>query len=158
MPTPDHFTLLSIPPAFEIDLKALEAAYFTAQRQFHPDRFVGKPDAERLSATQRSVDVNQAYNVLKNPYKRAQYLLQMQGIAVGTEADTVKPTQDLLMEIMELREDTPPPEMLNIMIEQSIQIIANYYYTHDWKNMAQQVLRLGYLMKIAQDGQKAPRL
>ncbi len=102
--TMTYFTLSSISPAFDLDLQALEAAYFTAQRQYHPDRFAGKPAAERQQAMQRSADINQAYETLKNPLKRAQYLLHLQGITVGTEQDSVKPSQELLMETMEWRE------------------------------------------------------
>jgi molecular chaperone HscB len=143
-----YFQLLNIPPAFEIDLSALEAAYFKAQRQFHPDRFVNKSPEERLSALQKSMDINAAYETLKNPLKRAQYLLFLQEIIVGTEKDSIKPAPTLLMEVMELREEPLPQEKLKEMVKKSEMLIADYYKTSKFLKMAQETFRLGYLMRL----------
>lgn len=144
----NYFELLGLSPAFELDLSSLEAAYFTAQRQFHPDRFVGKPAVERAQAMQRSADINNAYETLKNPLKRAQYLLHLKGITVGTETGGVKPTQAVLMEAMELREEPKTKDVLQQMINESITRIAAHYRQSDFDAMAQETLRLGYLMKV----------
>jgi len=142
-----HFDLLGLAPAFTLDLAELEKNYFAAQRQFHPDRFVGKPPAERALAAGRSADINHAYNTLKNPLSRAQYLLQMQGIRVGTEADNVKPSQAILIEAMELREEPPAGSALDHMIQESLANISAYFERSELDAMAQETLRLGYLMK-----------
>jgi len=143
-----YFQLLNIPPAFELDFSALETAYFKAQRQFHPDRFVNKSPEERLSALQKSMDINAAYETLKNPLKCAQYLLSLQEIIVGTEKDSIKPAPTLLVEIMELRESPPAKEIIAKMIEKSEMLIADYYKTSKFPEMAQETLRLGYLMRM----------
>ena len=148
MSAPDYFGLLGLSPAFTLDLQALETAYFTQQRLYHPDRFVGKPDAERLQALNRSADVNKAYNMLKNPLTRAQYLLHLQGIAVATEADTIKPSQALLTEIMGLREEGVDKQKLQRMIAASEAIIAAHFAAAAFEQMAQETMRLGYLVKI----------
>lgn len=100
----DYFTVLGLKPAFPLNLNTLEEHYIAAQREAHPDRHVGKPEAERLALIQRSMLVNDAYETLKNPLSRAEHLLEMQGIFVNSEDDTVKPEPALLMEVMELRE------------------------------------------------------
>ncbi len=146
-----YFSLLNISPAFDLDLTALEAEYFKAQRQYHPDRFVGKPAEERNQALQKSMDINQAYETLKNPLKIAQYLLQLQGIIVGTDADTVKPSHELLIEIMELREQLAEGkgiEQISELHKNSLLDISKYYANKDWQKMAQETLRLGYLEKM----------
>jgi molecular chaperone HscB len=152
----NYFTLLSLTPEFQLDSQALESAYFSAQRQYHPDRFVGKPAQERQQALQRSLDINQAYNTLKNPLPRAQYLLHLQGIAVGTDHDSVKPSASLLMETMEWRETIDGADdlaklggSLNEAIAQSEKHIAGAYDDKSWDAMAQETLRLGYLLKSA---------
>lgn len=142
----DYFSLLNLKPAFDLDLKALEAAYFEAQRKHHPDR-AGKDAVARQAALLLSADVNQAYNVLKDPLTRAEYLLSTQGILVGTEKDTVTPSQEILMEAMEMRESPPEKEALEKMIKTSVRNIGAYYKKSDWQNMAQETLRLGYLKK-----------
>ena len=144
----NFFEIFSLPPAFSLDLTALESAYFKAQRQFHPDRFVGKSPEEKLAALQKSMDINQAYETLKNPLKRAQYLLFLQGIIIGTEKDTIKPSPNLLMEIMELRENPIAHEKLAEMVKNSQNLIADYYKNSKFHEMAQEVLRLGYLTRI----------
>ena len=96
------FAILGLPEQFPLDLKALETAYFAAQRACHPDRFVGKPEAERLAAITHSQMTNDAYDTLKNPLRRAEHLLELQGIFALD--DEVRPPAELLMEVMELRE------------------------------------------------------
>ncbi len=149
----NHFALLGIEPSFAVDIAQLEAAYFREQRKFHPDRFVGKPAAERNAALNASMDINHAYDTLKNPLKRAQYLLHLQGITVGTEKDSVKPSQAQLIEIMELRESLEEGAdiALDTMITASESSIAEHFFAKHFDAMAQETLRLGYLMKIKQD-------
>ncbi len=144
------FDLLNIPPEFELDIAALEVAYFKAQRQFHPDRFVGKPAAEKLAAMQKSMDINQAYETLKNPLKRAEYLLSLQGIMVGTNSDTVKPSAEILMEVMELRENEANADEVKELIASSNALIADYFKAKNFAAMAQETLRLGYLRKMVE--------
>lgn len=146
----DFFRLLDIPVGFDISMDALESAYFGQQRLFHPDRFSGKPSLERQAAMQRSMDINSAYNILKNPLSRAQYLLQSQGITVGTDHDTVKPSQALLVEIMELRE-AGIPKGIEDMVAESTRRVGQWYKDQSFEAMAQETLRLGYLLKMADE-------
>jgi molecular chaperone HscB len=143
----NYFELLGLPPTFLLEPAFLESVYFAAQRQFHPDRFIGKPEAERLKAAQASADANKAYRILKDPLTRAQHLLALQGVVVGTDHDSVKPSQALLMEVMELRETPPDAKTLDKLREASITRIAERFEAADWVGMAQETLRLGYLMK-----------
>ncbi len=151
----NYFELLNLPAAFTLDLAALESAYFQQQRLYHPDRFTGKPPAEKHAALQRSVDINNAYHTLKNPLPRAQYLLQLQGISVGTDKDTVKPSQALLIEIMELRERQDEISgSLDAMHDDSVQRIAEAYANKHWDAMAQETMRLGYITKTMEDNRR----
>lgn len=98
----NYFELLGFEPSFRLNLAALEKAYFTAQRATHPDRFVGKGEAERLAAITQSQRVNDAYETLKNPLTRAEHLLEMQNIHALND-ETVVP-HAILAEMMALRE------------------------------------------------------
>ena len=144
----NYFSLLSLPQHFSLDIAQLEQAYFREQRAFHPDRFIGKPATEKHTALQRSMDINQAYDRLKHPLKRAQHLLALQGMVVGTERDSIKPLPSLLLEVMELRESPPPKEAVEKLIEESIAHIARHDADKCWDAMAHETLRLGYLIKI----------
>ena len=84
---PDFFELLGLPRSFDIDMKKLNQNYFKLQQQFHPDR--------TKDNGQKSAEVNEAYNTLKNPLKRAEYIA----------GNNLQASPALLMEIMELREE-----------------------------------------------------
>lgn len=89
-----------------LDVAQLEQSYFRKQQENHPDRQAGKSAVEKQKAILASMEINQAYQTLKSPLGRAQHLLELQGINVNTDGrDTVKPTPELLMEMMTLREE-----------------------------------------------------
>jgi len=98
------FKILGLEAGYALNLKALEQAYFTAQRACHPDRFVGKSEADRLAAIHQSQRVNDAYETLKNPLTRAEHLLELQGIFVLAEENNHAVPPAVLVEMMELRE------------------------------------------------------
>ena len=99
----NHFDLFHLPAKFSIDLGALDAAYRDVQGQVHPDRFVNATDAEKRVAMQWATRANEAYQTLKNPQKRAQYLCELNGIDLKTESNTAMPMA-FLMQQMEWRE------------------------------------------------------
>jgi molecular chaperone HscB len=111
----DHFAVLGVAPGHDLDESALEKAYRDLSRQVHPDRYARADARARRASLARSVQLNQAWKTLRDPVKRAEYLLSLQGYEVGGEEGTHKPgaggskervpvPQDLLMEVMELRE------------------------------------------------------
>ena len=99
----DFFSLFALPKQFSVDIAKLTSAYRELQQQLHPDRFVGKSDAERRWSMQAASMVNEGYQTLKHDLPRASYMLRLEGIDLDDETDTqVDPM--FLMEQMELRE------------------------------------------------------
>lgn len=101
--TQDHFALFGLPRRYTIDLPELEQRYREIQTRVHPDKHVNLSDTERRLAMQWSTQVNEAYQTLRLPLRRAQYLLHLAGIDVGLERNTAMPP-DFLMQQMEWRE------------------------------------------------------
>lgn len=99
----DYFTLFNLPQAYEVDLTSLAPRYQELQRQYHPDRFSTASESEQLQAIQKTATINDAYQTLKHPLKRAEYLLRLHGIDVQNEQCTMHDTA-FLMEQLELRE------------------------------------------------------
>jgi molecular chaperone HscB len=99
----NHFELFNLPAKFDIDLSALDTAYRDVQGRVHPDRFVNASDTEKRVAMQWATRANEAYQTLKNPLKRARYLVELNGIDLQTESNTAMP-MDFLMQQMEWRE------------------------------------------------------
>lgn len=153
------FEILGLPVAFELNLKTLERKYFDAQRQWHPDRFVGKPETERAEAAHRSVVINDAYETLKNPLERAKHMLELEGTFID---DTTNPPADLLMEMMELRERIHEHaengkalfaivEDIKKLMAVSTQALADAFNTADIKAAEEETLRFGYLGKAMEE-------
>lgn len=99
----DYFALFGLPRSQALDPAQLEARYRQLQAEVHPDRFAHRSDAEKRLAMQMTSHVNEAWQTLKNPLTRAQYLLRLAGHDVHLETNTAMPIE-FLQEQMELRE------------------------------------------------------
>ena len=97
----EPFSLLGFTPSYEIDLSALEKAFFERSKELHPDRYANAPAAERVVALSKARALNDAYQILKKPVPRAEYLLQRAGVTIG---DNERLDPAFLMEILDLRE------------------------------------------------------
>jgi len=100
----NHFELFGLPARYRVDLDVLDAAYRSLQTEVHPDRFAAASDADKRLALQASARVNEAYRALKDPVRRAQYLLSLNGIDAIGETDTQLPL-DFLERQLERREE-----------------------------------------------------
>ncbi|WP_205192460.1 Fe-S protein assembly co-chaperone HscB, partial [Burkholderia sp. LMG 13014] len=83
-----HFDLFHLPAQFALDETVLDAAYRTVQTQVHPDRFAAAGDAQKRIAMQWATRANEAYRTLRDPLKRASYLLSLRGVDIGAENNT----------------------------------------------------------------------
>jgi len=88
---------------FSVDLKQLTEHFQTIQKSVHPDRFAHGSSQEKLLAVKKSTIVNDAYQTLKNPIKRAEYILSLRGVEMPSEQMTIGDNV-FLMRQMELRE------------------------------------------------------
>ena len=103
MSVPDHFALFGLEPRFALDPDALDAAYKRVQDKVHPDRFAAATPAERRIAMQWAARANEALQTLRSPVRRAAYLCELNGVALGTESNTALPPA-FLMQQLEWRE------------------------------------------------------
>lgn len=99
----NHFELFGQPARFAVDTAALEARYRELQREVHPDRFALASPAEQRVSMQLATRVNEAYQTLKSPLRRADYLLRLHGVDPQFETNTSMPAA-FLNEQLELRE------------------------------------------------------
>ena len=99
----DDFELMGLPRQFALDRAQLDTRWKELQKQAHPDRFAAEGAVAQRVAMQWSVRINEAYQRLKNPLKRAAYLCELLGAPVRAEDNTAMPTA-FLMQQMEWRE------------------------------------------------------
>jgi molecular chaperone HscB len=102
--TDTDFELFAVPASFAQDRAALEARWKELQREAHPDRFAAQGAAAQRVAMQWSVRINEAYQRLKDPIKRATYLCELKGAPINAERNTAMPA-DFLMHQIAWREE-----------------------------------------------------
>ncbi|MCS2155318.1 co-chaperone HscB [Scandinavium goeteborgense] len=100
----DYFTLFGLPASYHLDSQQLATRFQDLQRQFHPDKFASHSSADQLASVQQSATINQAWQTLRHPLMRAEYLLSLHGFDLASEQHTVRDTA-FLMEQLELREE-----------------------------------------------------
>ncbi len=99
----NFFQLFGLTERFRIDRAELSQRYRALQGEVHPDRFAHRPETERLLSMQWATQINEAYQTLGNPVRRARYLLSLKGVDTQEETNTAMPAE-FLMQQMEWRE------------------------------------------------------
>jgi molecular chaperone HscB len=99
----NYFQLFNLDAHFSLDLAELSSIYQTLQKKVHPDRFSHASAQEQLIAVQKSALINDAYETLKNPLKRAEYLLNQRGTDMPSEQASFSDNRFLIHQ-MELHE------------------------------------------------------
>ncbi|MDP2742243.1 MAG: Fe-S protein assembly co-chaperone HscB, partial [Hydrogenophaga sp.] len=98
----NDFEIFGLAPGFAVDRAALDERWKALQREAHPDRFSTADAQAQRQAMQWSVRINEAYQRLKDPLKRASYLCELHGAPIGAEDNTAMPAA-FLMQQMEWR-------------------------------------------------------
>ncbi len=157
----DFFALFDLPPEFDIDLAQLESRYIELQNQLHPDRIAAKGGQEKLAAQGRAIDVNAAYQALKNPLTRAAYLLRSGGADFDIESERTVHDQELLVEMMDRREQAFEVSTLDgyaqFLRQINLDMAAVYpdlsksIAVKNWDAAKKMLLRLQYMQKIEKD-------
>ena len=127
------FELFGLPAAYSLDRAQLDLQWKSLQREAHPDRFASEGAAAQRIAMQWSVRINEAYNRLKDPLKRAAYLCELNGAAVNAENNTSMPSA-FLMQQMEWREGLDDCKLLQVghsKIESLEKLLEEVDASHD---------------------------
>jgi molecular chaperone HscB len=156
----DHFARLGLPAALELDAAALDKAYFARQRQWHPDRFIGKPATERAKASVEAAALNDAYRTLKDPLGRAVYLAELNGVELPGDGKTID-DPELLMEVMDAREELHEASSIAEVdalaafaredLEKGLAALPSLFLANDKPAIRKTLLRLRYLDKFAEE-------
>ncbi|MFZ7234571.1 Fe-S protein assembly co-chaperone HscB [Avibacterium avium] len=97
------FALFDLPVAFSLDLDLLNNRYLALQKSLHPDNFAHRSTQEQRLAMQKSAEVNDALQILKDPIARADSIIALH---LGNQNVEEKTSQDMafLMQQMQWRE------------------------------------------------------
>ncbi|NQV48091.1 MAG: Fe-S protein assembly co-chaperone HscB [Rhodospirillaceae bacterium] len=157
----DHFTRLGLDVSFEIDPGVLDSFYFNLQRGLHPDRFATRTPKEKVLSQAQATAINDAYETLKEPLKRADYLVHLKGMGVFPEGCNLVNDQTLLMESIELREALAEAETRHDVeviaaraaddIATCIRQLSELFAADDIEGACRLTTRLKYLQKLAEE-------
>jgi len=97
----DHFERLGLPRRFDLDTADVERQYLARSREVHPDYFQMGSSLEQRASMELSAAMNESYTVLRDPFRRAEHLLQLEGGPSASESKEMP--QEFLEEMLELR-------------------------------------------------------
>ena len=160
----NYFSLLGQPENFRLDNAMLDQQYHLLQTQVHPDKFSHLSEAERRMSMQWATRANEAYQTLRNPIKRARYLLGLHGVDTQEETNTVMP-MEFLMEQMEWREaveeaqrssDIDQLEKLEARLQHEVSLLQELLAVkiddeQSYSAAAEGVRKLKFLEKLAEE-------
>jgi molecular chaperone HscB len=99
----NHFELFGLSVGFVIDAEELAQRYRELQKVVHPDRFAAADELSQRLSMQLATQVNEAYKTLREPLRRARYMLELYGIDID-EHQAGFADAEFLAEQMALRE------------------------------------------------------
>src|SRR5579884_2358457 len=97
----DYYEFFGLARKLNVDQAELQKRFYELSRQWHPDRFSRKSAAEQAQALEATAILNDGYRTLRNPVRRAEYLLKEEGFPIGEQRSKDVPPE-LLEEVFEL--------------------------------------------------------
>jgi len=110
----DYFTFFGFPWKLDLDTERLEREFYALSRRLHPDVFAQADPRERAWSLEQSSMLNDAYRTLKDPIKRTEYLLRLEGVEL--EEQSMQATEKA-RETGELKKQVVPPDLLEEVFE-----------------------------------------
>lgn len=115
----DYFTFFGLPRKLNVDLDGLEKEFYALSRRLHPDGFFGASEVERLWSLEQSSQLNDAYRTLKDPIRRTEYLLRLEGVELEEQS---KQATEAARSSGNLKKQVVPPALLEEVFELNMQL------------------------------------
>jgi len=115
----DYFAFFRLPRKLTIDVAALEKDFYELSRKLHPDLNARSGSQEQEWSLQQSSLLNDAYRTLKDPIKRTQYLLKLEGVELEEQS---KAATEQARSAGELKKQIVPPDLLEEVFELNMQL------------------------------------
>ncbi len=115
----DYFTFFGFPCKLNLDTIELEKEFYALSRRLHPDMFGQAETQERTWSLEQSSMLNDAYRTLKDPIKRTEYLLRLEGVELGEQS---KQATEKARATGELKKQVVPPDLLEKVFELNLHL------------------------------------
>jgi len=146
MTTFDPFEVLNLEKTYSLDLNKLEKHYFAEQKKSHPDQCAQADEQQKAEAVKKSTAVNQAYLILKDPLRRAEYLLKAAGIEMLSSDPSFLGKVMTWNERLETGEDLKP----TLYDEETMLLkdLTTAFMVKDYEKARIAIYRLTYVQKL----------
>lgn len=162
----NYFELLGLPQQFAVDEAALRLNYQRCQKAMHPDNFSQASESEQLASVRQGALLNEAYQHLQDPIKRALHLLHLAGFADSFEKYRID-DPDFLMEQMTWRDDLAEIESaldhagltqllktLRQQIQQRLSWIEDCLNAQQWSQAMAATAKLRFLLRLNEEAER----
>jgi molecular chaperone HscB len=115
----DYFAFFGLPRKLNLDVKPLERNFYELSRKLHPDLSARASAQEQEWSLQQSSLLNDAYRTLKDPIKRTEYLLHLEGVELEEQS---KSATEQARASGEIKKQIVPPDLLEEVFELNMQL------------------------------------
>jgi len=115
----DYFTFFGLQPKLNVNVPALEKDFYELSRKLHPDLTARAGSQEQEWSLEQSSLLNDAYRTLRDPIKRTQYLLKLEGVELEEQSKTAT---EQARATGEVKKQIVPPDLLEEVFELNMQL------------------------------------
>ena len=115
----DYFTFFGLPRKLNLDVAQLEEEFYELSRRLHPDLAARADPREQEWSLEQSSRLNNAYRMLRDPIKRTEYLLKLEGVHLEEQSKTAT---EKARAAGEVKKQAVPPDLLEEVFELNLQL------------------------------------
>ena len=115
----DYFRFFGLPPKLNLDVATLEKDFYILSRRLHPDLNARGGSQEQEWSLEQSSMLNDAYRTLRDPIRRTEYLLHLEGIELEEQS---KSATERARATGEVKKQIVPPDLLEEVFELNMQL------------------------------------
>jgi len=115
----DYFTFFALPRKLNVDVAMLEREFYLLSRKLHPDLYSGADRREQEWSLEQSSQLNDAYRTLKDPIKRTEYLLRLEGVELEEQS---KSATEAARASGQVKKQVVPPDLLEEVFDLNLQL------------------------------------
>jgi len=115
----DYFAFFGMGRKLNLDGARLEREFYELSRRLHPDLNARADQREQEWSLEQSSLLNDAYRTLKDPIKRTQYLLTLEGVELEEQS---KSATEKARATGEVKKQIVPPDLLEEVFELNLQL------------------------------------
>jgi molecular chaperone HscB len=114
----DYFIFFGLPRKLNINTTSLEREFYSLSRKLHPDANAGYDPQEQEWSLEQSSRLNDAYRILKDPIRRTEYLLKLEGVELEGQSKAATEAARSTGE----KKQIVPPDLLEEVFELNMQL------------------------------------